>query len=171
MTVAAIGRGTARALAELGITADILAEEAIAESFAESLAGLPVKRALLARAAGGRDVLGEALRERGAEVDLLVLYETVAEPVAEHTLRAAREADYITFTSSSTVDHFLTAAGDGASGEGAISAGTRIVSIGPVTSATLRSHGLEPHVEADRHDVDGVIAALLADAIDSSARR
>ena len=171
VTVAAIGRGTARALAELGITADILAEEAIAESFAESLAGLPVKRALLARAAGGRDVLGEALRERGAEVDLLVLYETVAEPVAEHTLRAAREADYITFTSSSTVDHFLTAAGDGASGEGAISAGTRIVSIGPVTSATLRSHGLEPHVEADRHDVDGVIAALLADAIDSSARR
>jgi uroporphyrinogen III methyltransferase / synthase len=34
-----------------------------------------------------------------------------------------------------------------------------------VTSATLREHGLEPHVEADPHDVDGVVRALLADAV------
>ena len=74
-------------------------------------------------------------------------------------LEAAREADYITFTSSSTVRFFLDAAG-GAAG---LSPETRIVSIGPVTSETLREHGLEPHVEAEDHDVDGVIQALLAD--------
>jgi uroporphyrinogen-III synthase len=40
----------------------------------------------------------------------------------------------------------------------------RLVSIGPVTTATLRDHGLEPHVEAERHDIDGLIEALVADA-------
>ncbi len=72
-----------------------------------------------------------------------------------------RTADYITFTSSSTVSFFLDAAGEERRG---ISADTRVVSIGPVTSATLREHGLEPDVEADRYDVEGMIAALLADA-------
>jgi uroporphyrinogen-III synthase len=44
----------------------------------------------------------------------------------------------------------------------------RAVSIGPVTSATLREHGIEPAVEAERHDIDGLVDALTADA---SARR
>jgi uroporphyrinogen III methyltransferase/synthase len=43
-------------------------------------------------------------------------------------------------------------------------AGARIVSIGPVTSETIRAAGLEVAVEADRHDVDGLIQALLNDA-------
>jgi uroporphyrinogen III methyltransferase/synthase len=45
-----------------------------------------------------------------------------------------------------------------------LSPGTRIVSIGPVTTRTLREHGLQPHVEAERHDIDGVLDALLKDA-------
>src|SRR5207249_4984783 len=94
------------------------------------------------------------------------LYETIAQPLSPAALQAARAADYITFTSSSTVRFFLEAAGAGQDGAGTpLSAGTRIVSIGPVTSATLREHGLEPHVEAQRHDIDGVLEALLADAI------
>ena len=76
-------------------------------------------------------------------------------------------ADYITFTSSSTVRYFLEAAG----GPGAISAHSRLVSIGPVTSATMREAGIEPHLEAERHDVDGVIAALLADAADKQSAK
>ena len=90
-------------------------------------------------------MLPDALRARGAEVDVLALYETVAEPLSTQALAAARQADYVTFTSSSTVRFFLAAAG-GAAG---LSPDTRIVSIGPVTSATLREHGLEPHVEAE----------------------
>jgi uroporphyrinogen III methyltransferase / synthase len=42
--------------------------------------------------------------------------------------------------------------------------GTRLVSIGPITSAALREHGLEPHVEAAEHTPDGLLAALVADA-------
>ncbi len=158
--VAAIGPGTALALAEHGIAADIVPERYVAESLVEALAELPVRHALIARAREARDVLPDALRARGAEVDVLELYETVAEPLSPPALAAARAADYITFTSSSTVRFFLEAAG----GSADLSPSTRIVSIGPVTSATLREHDLEPDVEAADHDIDGLVAALLADA-------
>ena len=158
--VAAIGPGTARALAEHGITADIVPERYVAESLVEALAELPVRHALVARAREARDVLPDALRARGAEVDVLELYETVAESLSPPALAAARAADYITFTSSSTVRFFLEAAG----GRADLSPTTRIVSIGPVTSGTLREHDLEPDVEAADHDIDGLVAALLADA-------
>ena len=76
-------------------------------------------------------------------------------------MAAIAEADYLTFTSSSTVRFFLSAAQPGP--------GTRIVSIGPVTSATLRDHGLEVSVEATRHDIDGLVEAILADHATPSA--
>jgi uroporphyrinogen III methyltransferase / synthase len=158
--VAAIGPGTARALAEHGIAADVVPERFVAESLVEALADIPVNHALIARARDARDVLPDALRARGAEVDVLALYETVAEPLSKGELAAAREADYITFTSSSTVRFFLEAAGGNAN----LSSATRVVSIGPVTSDTLRGHGIEPHVEAQRHDIDGLVQALVADA-------
>jgi uroporphyrinogen III methyltransferase/synthase len=157
--VAAIGPGTARALAERGLVADIVPERFVAESLVEALADTPVEHALVARAKQAREAIPDALRERGAQVDVLALYETIAEPISSEALSAARAADYITFTSSSTVRFFLDAAGGAAD----LSPTTRIVSIGPVTSETLRECGLEAHVEAEDHDVDGVIRALLAD--------
>jgi uroporphyrinogen III methyltransferase/synthase len=130
----------------------------VAEALVEALADVPVRRALVARAEEARDVLPDALRGRGAEVDVLALYRTVISPLDDARLDAVRRADYVTFTSSSTVRNLLQAAG----GLGAQR--PRIVSIGPVTSDTLREHGLEPDVEAERHDIDGVIDALIADA-------
>ena len=162
--VAAIGPGTARALREHGILADVVPERFVAEALVEALADIPVRRALVARAREAREVLPEALRARGAEVDVVALYETVAEALPPRTLRAAQRADYITFTSSSTVRFFHQAAGE----DLALSSTTRVVSIGPVTSETLREHGIEPHVEAERHDIDGLVEALLKDA---AARR
>ena len=156
--VAAIGPGTAAALADRGISADIVPERFVAEGLVEALADVPISRALVARAAHARDLLPEALRARGAEVDVVALYETVAEPPSESQLEALGEADYVTFTSSSTVRFFLDAAGD------RLAPDTRLVSIGPVTSATLRERGLEPDVEASRHDIDGLVEALVADA-------
>ena len=155
--VAAIGPGTARELAEHGVIADVVPERFVAEGLIEALADVPVSRALVARAADARDVLVDALRERGAEVDVVALYETVASPLGEAELAAVAAADYVTFTSSSTVRYFLESAGDGRPRG-------RLASIGPVTSATLRSHGLAPDVEATRHDIDGLVDALVADA-------
>jgi uroporphyrinogen III methyltransferase/synthase len=157
--VAAIGPGTARALREHGVIADVVPERFVAEGLIDALAGVEVGRALIARAAAARDTLPDALRARGVEVTTVALYETHAEPVDPALAAEVAAADYITFTSSSTVRSFLANAVPGVA--------TRIVSIGPVTSATLREHGLEPHVEAARHDIDGVIEAIVADAVRS----
>ncbi len=102
-------------------------------------------------------MLPDGLRDRGAEVDVLALYETVAESLSPAQLDALAGADYVTFTSSSTVKRLLEATG------GRSLDRVRLVSIGPVTSATLREHGLEPDVEAAMHDIDGLVEALLAD--------
>jgi uroporphyrinogen III methyltransferase/synthase len=154
-SVAAIGPGTARALREHGVIADVVPERFVAEGLVEALAGVAVSRALIARASGARDVLPQALRERGAEVEVVDLYGTVAEPIDAALAPTVASADYITFTSSSTVRFFLESA--------AVGPHTRIVSIGPVTSSTLREHGLTVHVEAARHDIDGLVEALEAD--------
>jgi uroporphyrinogen III methyltransferase/synthase len=131
---------------------------------AEALAPIPVqgRPVLIARAAEGRDVLPDALRERGAEVDVVALYETVAEEPDPAALDAAAAADYVTFTSSSTVRNLLAATG------GRLPGSARVVSIGPVTSEAARDAGLEVAVEAERHDIDGLVEALVADAAGSA---
>jgi uroporphyrinogen III methyltransferase/synthase len=157
--IAAIGPGTAAALAEHGIRADVVPERFVAEGLLEALAeeDLAGRRVLVARAEEARDTLPDGLRERGARVEVLALYRTVAEPLTQ----SLDGVTYVTFTSSSTVRYFLAAAG-------ALPEGARTASIGPVTSATLREHGIEPDVEAERHDVDGLVAALVDDV---AARR
>jgi len=161
--VAAIGPGSARALADRGVAADVLPERYVAEGLVEALAGQPVHRALIARAASARDELPDALRARGAQVDVLDLYETLVEPLSPESLSQAQAADYITFTSGSTVRYFLEAAGNRQAGAG-LSPQTRIASIGPVTSATLREHGLTADIEASQHDIDGLLETIMADA-------
>ena len=104
-------------------------------------------------------MLPDALRERGAEVDVLALYETVAEPLDEPTRAAAAGADYLLFTSASSVSFFARATGESAL------TGPRLISIGPATSEELRAHGAEPDLEADPHTPDGLVATLLRDAL------
>jgi uroporphyrinogen III methyltransferase/synthase len=161
--IASIGPGTTDALAANGIVADVVPERFVAEGLVEALAHVTVTRALVARARGGREVLPEALRAAGAEVDVLDLYETVVEPLSAQTLAQALAADYVTFTSASTVRNFLGAAGEQADG-GVLSGETRTVSIGPVTSEALRERGVKVDVEASEHDIGGLLQALLADA-------
>jgi uroporphyrinogen III methyltransferase/synthase len=156
--VAAIGPGTARALEEHGIAADVVPARAVAEGLVEALADLEVARALVLRAREGRDVLPDALRARGAEVDVLALYETVPEPLDAATAAAARAADFLTFTSASTVRFFVAAAGEDAL------RGPRVASIGPATSEALREFSVAPDIEADPHTPDGLVDALVAAA-------
>ena len=155
--VAAIGPGTAAALRTAGVEADFVPERFVAEGLLEALEDEPLegRRVLVARAAEARDVLPDGLRERGAEVEVLALYDTVAEPLSQSQRESLARATHVTFTSSSTVGFFL----DGGGEVGA----ARVVSIGPVTSATLRERGIEPHVEARSHDLDGLIASIVED--------
>jgi len=160
VTVAAIGPGTARALARHGVVADIVPERYVAEGLIEALADVDLegKRVLVARAGEARDVLPDHLRKRGALVDVVALYETVREQPSADAVEAAQGADYVTFTSSSTVTNLTEALVD------RFPAGARVVSIGPVTSEAVRQAGLQVDVEAERHDIDGLLQALLDDA-------
>jgi uroporphyrinogen III methyltransferase/synthase len=156
-SVAAIGAGTEAALAENGVLADIVPERFVAEELVEALEKLELagKPVLIARAAEARELLPDALRKRGAEVDVVTLYETVAEAPDPEALERARDADFITFTSSSTVRNFMEASANG------IPEGAKVVSIGPITSEAAREAGLTVDVEAERHDIGGLVDALL----------
>ncbi len=155
--IAAIGPGTARALRERGIAADLVPDRAVGEGLVDALRDVPVRRALIARAQDARDVVVDALRERGAQVDVVSLYRTVPEPLPDDARAAALAADWATFTSASSVRSFLDAAG----GAPALRDGPRLASIGPVTSTVLRQAGLEPDLEADEHTPSGLVAALV----------
>ncbi len=96
----------------------------------------------------------------GAKVDEVPLYDTRAEPAAPEQLDRALAADYVTFTASSTVRSFVGLLGDDPA---ARLAHPRVVSIGPITSATVRDAGLTVHAEADRYDIPGLLDALLRD--------
>lgn len=128
------------------------------------------RRVLLARAATAGSALPVALRAAGDEVVDLALYETVAEPLAEDARERIAAADYVTFTSASTATFLAQAGGlPGASrgptlDEPSSGDGPRLVSIGPVTSAALIDLGVVPAVEAEQATIDGLVAALVADA-------
>jgi uroporphyrinogen III methyltransferase/synthase len=162
-TVVAIGPATAERLAGRGVRADLVPESFVAEGILAALSGRPLEgvRTLVARARGSRPDLVDGLRTRGAAVDEIELYESVSEPADAATLAAAMAADHLTFTASSTVRSFmaLIAPGD----REALRSGPRVVSIGPITSATARQEGLEVHAEAAEFTIPGVVAALLAD--------
>ena len=159
-SVAAIGAGTEAALAAGGIVADIVPERFVAEELVEELNKLQLegKPVLIARAAEARELLPDALRKRGAMVDEVALYETVAETPDQEELERARDADFVTFTSSSTVRNYMAANDNG------IPEGAKVISIGPITSEAAREAGLTVDLEAERHDISGLVEALLAAA-------
>lgn len=156
--LAAVGTATADALRAHGIEADLVPERSTAEGLLELLAEQPLdgQRVLLAVAANARPVLGEGLRERGAEVDEIAFYDTILEPLADHQRDSVTESDFITFASGSAVHSLIESLG---SADPLV--GRTLVSIGPTTSAALRDHGLEPSVEATEHNLDGLTDALL----------
>jgi uroporphyrinogen III methyltransferase/synthase len=159
--LAAIGPGTAAELARRGIRPDVVAEVSTAEGLLDALAEIDVEgeRVLVARASEARDKLPDGLAQRGGDVVVVALYDAVPEKLADDQLAAVERADYVTFTSSSTVRFFM----DALAGNG-LPDGARVISIGPITSATARELGIEVHAEAAQHDIDGLVEALLAEA-------
>ena len=156
--IAAIGPGTAAALAENGLRADLVPERFVAESLLDAFPapGRDGERVLLARAERARDVLPAGLAERGYEVDVLGVYRTVAAPADPAVVDRVRrgDVDAITFTSSSTVTNLCDLLGDVPEPQ------PLVASIGPVTSTTAKERGLRVDVEATEHTIDGLVEAL-----------
>ena len=162
LKVAAIGEGTATAARNVGLQITLTPESYVAESLVETLNGqVAGQKILLARAAVARDVIPDALRAAGAQVDVVDAYRNAMPEAAPEQLRQALAGgiDAATFTSSSSATHLQAAAL--AAGLTWPFAGVAAVSIGPITSATLRASGWEPAIEADQSDIPGLLAAVV----------
>jgi uroporphyrinogen-III synthase len=164
LQIAAVGQATAKAVGEIGLKVACTPEEYVAEAVVVMLRPqVAGRRVLLARAAVARDVIPEQLRQCGADIHVVEAYRTVVPPDSISQVRAlfahgSPLPDAVTFTSSSTVTNFLallSAAGL------ALPAGLRAVSIGPVTSATLRAHHWEPAQQANTYDIPGLVDACV----------
>jgi uroporphyrinogen-III synthase len=160
--VGAVGAATAQAARDAGFTVSLVPESYVAESLVAELQDkIAGKRVLLARASIARDVIPDALRDAGAIVDVVDAYQNVVPAAAPQQLRHAyaRGLDAATFASSSSVTHLAQAAET--SGVPFPLKGVRAISIGPVTSQTLREFYWPPAAEADPHDIPGLIAAVV----------
>ncbi len=118
------------------------------------------QRILIARAAIARDVIPHALRAAGATVDVVDAYRNVMPESAPELVRDALQKGIAAaaFTSSSSVTHLADAARH--AGIAFPFAGVAAISIGPITSKTLRDLGWEPAAEASPSDVSGLIQAI-----------
>ena len=158
--ICAIGPATRRAVENLHLKVDLMPAEYVAEGLVRAFASedLNGKRLLLPRAAVARDLIPAELAKLGAHIDVVEAYRNVAPPdVAERAreiFAGGKKPDWITFTSSSTVNNLVAAAGRDAL------KGVRIASIGPVTSETARGHGLTVHAEAKEYTLDGLVEAI-----------
>jgi uroporphyrinogen-III synthase len=160
--IAAVGKATAEAAREAGFTVALTPKEYVAESLIESLADLATgQRVLIARAAIARDLIPDTLRATGAIVDVVDAYQNAIPQDAPDKLRAALDfrIDAATFTSSSSVTHLAEVAR--AAGIAFPFTGVKAISIGPITSATLRELGWPPDAEANPHDIPGLVTAVI----------
>ena len=157
--IAAIGPGTAAKVKARNLAVDLLPDEYVAEGLLKKLLddeSVENEMFLLVRPDQARDVIAKGLTEAGAIVDEAIAYQTVGE-TGDPTGAAARfeseGADVITFTSSSTVEHFLDMGLP-------IPENLLIASIGPVTSSALRSAGLEIDIEAKESNIPGLVDSI-----------
>lgn len=168
--IAVIGPATRDTLKEVGLNADLIPPEFVAESLLESLKekisefnGL---RFLMPRADIARDMLPNALRELGAVVDDIALYNTTCPSNGEDVeqlqqVLLTEKIDYITFTSSSTAHNFAQRLEKVLTANPEILNNIQLASIGPITSEAVLKNFSRVDVEASTFTIDGLISAIL----------
>jgi uroporphyrinogen III methyltransferase / synthase len=163
LTIGAIGPATAEEFAKFGITVDFVPKEYRAEGLLASLEGkdLQGKSFLIPRAKVARDLVPKVLQERGARVEVVEAYETVIPmyTAGEFEELMTPRPDAVTFTSSSTASNFAKLFPSKFLAE--TLNGSALVSIGPITSDTLRNLGLQVDVEATESTIPGLIKSLV----------
>ena len=161
--IAAVGPGTAAELKKYGLMVDVMPQKAVAEELiaefdrkGEEFGGVANVTMLWVHGEQARRVIYDELMKRQAIVDECLAYSTVpeTEDISGAQARLREEgADIITFTSSSTVRHFMAM-------NLPLPQGCRIASIGPVTTATLAEFGLKPDIEAETHTISSLVEAV-----------
>jgi uroporphyrinogen III methyltransferase/synthase len=138
---------------------ELTPEKYVAESLVDAFRAHPLdgKRILIPSAAVTRDVVPSELRKRGAEVDVVIAYQNVIPyeaPQQVQTIFQQPLPDWVTFASSSAVDHLVALVAPEVLKE------MKIASIGPATSVTVQSHGLTVTSEALKHTIPGLMEAM-----------
>jgi uroporphyrinogen III methyltransferase/synthase len=153
--VAVIGKASGDELKQYGIIPDMIPVKFVAESLLDEFKKHDIsgRNIFIPCSADARMTLTDGLNAMGAEAERVHIY-TAEKPVHtdERFLEEVKNADIITFTSSSTVTNFF-----------AMIPETKAVlaSIGPVTSNTIIEHGYKPSITADEFTVAGLVAALV----------
>jgi uroporphyrinogen III methyltransferase/synthase len=162
----AIGPATSLKLAEQGVAADLMPEKFVAEAVLDAMTAkenLTGKRVLLPRADLARETLPEGLRAAGAVVEEVDAYRTVVDDRSAGEVPEKIEGgqvDMVTFTSSSTVTNFCALLGPERVER--LKGMVALASIGPVTTETIRAHGLAADVSAEVHTIPGLVDAIAA---------
>jgi uroporphyrinogen III methyltransferase/synthase len=160
--LAAIGPGTAAALASFHLKADLIPDEYRAEALATSLGPLARgQRVLLVRANRGREVLGAELTRLGAAVETVVAYQQVDYELTDQRVMvqlAEGDFDWVLFSSSNIARSFTRWLSPEMAAR--VRAQVRLLSISPVTSAVIRELGFVVACEAKNYTLDGMVEAL-----------
>jgi uroporphyrinogen-III synthase len=152
---AAVGTGTAAVLQEAGFPPELVPERSVSDGLAEEFPDADGNGIVLfPRAEKVRGALADGLLAKGWEVDEVVAYRTVSGSPDQIQVAAARQADAIVFTSSSTVERTIELLG--VTGIPPV-----VVSIGPVTSGTARALGLQVAAEAEQPTMAGLADAVV----------
>jgi uroporphyrinogen-III synthase len=162
--IAVVGKKTEDILETYGLKADLIPEFFVAESLLESLLKVIQKgeRILFPRGNLARNVIPISLRENNIYVNELDVYETVIEKSSKDCLYKAikeQEIDVVTFTSSSTVDNFVTLL-EGTNWRNYIG-NIMFASIGPITSKTMVKYDLPVHVEPKEYTIQGMLNSVM----------
>ena len=164
--VAAVGKSTATTLRDVGLMVDLVPERFQAEELLEALIPLLQQddRVWFPRAEKGRETLVEGLRAHGVHVDMTPVYRTVPPEgglgqVAE--MMRKKEVDWLLFTSSLTVEHFLNKLQQEPDGT-KLASHCRVGCIGQITAQTAKDNGLKVEVVPEQQDLPGLVEALIA---------
>jgi len=157
VSLAVVGPATQDRAVALGLTVDLVPDEAIAEGLVAAFPPRPSGggRVLLARAEVARPALPIQLRMMGWNVDEAVAYRTQVVNLDRGAQQQARACDAVVFTSASTVTGLV--ASLGVAGLPPV-----VISIGPATTAQARELGVAVTAEAAEHTMAGVIDTLVA---------
>lgn len=164
--ITAIGKATGESLKKYGVIPDFMPEAYVGEAIIDLLKEHLTSNdyVLLPRSENARDYLVTQLSKM-CRVEEFITYKTIAETERNKDLDEIvkkGEMDYVTFASSSTVDYFIELLGDDYK---RILEGSKLISIGPITSSQIKSYGLKVDYEAEQYTMDGIVNAILDDQV------
>lgn len=168
VSIAVVGEKTEAALWEYNVKADVVPTDYTAEGMVDVLvshieAG---DRVLLARGNRGRHVLNDALAKIGAHLEDITIYKTTFPPVAKKKLNLLVEKqvpiDYVTFTSSSTVTHYVELVKQFRRQEALLQ--PKIACIGPIAANTARKLGLSVEIVPSTYTINALVEQLVKDS-------